>query len=103
MSELLLQLIIAGAGTVAFALLYSVPGRFLLPCGLAGGLGWLVYILLDETTWVRQNCRRVSCVFSGGVSLTRDVGAAEVPCYRVYYHRVFPWFPAWAFTGRLTT
>lgn len=59
MGELLLQLIIAGAGTVAFALLYSVPGRFLLPCGLVGGLGWLVHILLDETTW----CGKTAAVF----------------------------------------
>ena len=37
----------AAGGTVAFALLFGVPGRFYPCCGMIGGAGWLLYSLLD--------------------------------------------------------
>lgn len=35
-------------GTVAFALLFGVPKKYLPYCGLIGGAGWLAYELLVE-------------------------------------------------------
>ena len=37
----------AAGGTVAFALLFGVPGRFYPCCGMIGGAGWLLYSLLE--------------------------------------------------------
>lgn len=39
------QLIAAGIGTIAFCVLFSVPRKYYLPCGITGGVGWLVYLL----------------------------------------------------------
>ena len=41
-------LIVASAflGTIAFSILYSVPYKYLLSCGIIGAAGWIVYSLL---------------------------------------------------------
>lgn len=41
-----LQVLEAAVGTVAFSLLFGVPCRYYPYCGLIGGCGWLVYLLL---------------------------------------------------------
>ena len=50
-SGLLLPILVstsaAAAGTVAFALLFGVPGRFFPYCGFIGGAGWFLYSLLE--------------------------------------------------------
>lgn len=43
---MILQVIAAAVGTVAFSVLYSVPRRYYPYCGLIGGTGWLIYCLL---------------------------------------------------------
>ncbi|MGN0706519.1 MAG: threonine/serine exporter family protein [Faecalibacterium sp.] len=43
--QMLLQFLLAAAGTLFFAIRFAVPGRTLLHCGLVGGVGWLVYEL----------------------------------------------------------
>ena len=43
--RLLIEFIAAFAGTVAFALLFSVPKRYYGFCGLIGGSGWICYQL----------------------------------------------------------
>jgi len=43
---MMMELIGAGVGTVAFAVLYAVPRKHYLPCGLIGLVGWLVYRLV---------------------------------------------------------
>jgi len=40
------QLFAAFAGTTAFSVLFGVPRRFYVFCGIAGMLGWLLYLLL---------------------------------------------------------
>lgn len=35
----------AGIGTMAFALIFHVPRRYYLRCGITGAAGWLVYLL----------------------------------------------------------
>lgn len=45
-AELVLQVLAAAIGTVAFSLLFGVPMRYYPYCAGIGGLGWLVYLLL---------------------------------------------------------
>jgi len=45
---MILQLIAAFGGTVAFALLFSVPKKYYLTCGLTGLSGWAIYLLCTE-------------------------------------------------------
>ena len=42
---MIVELIAAAIGTVAFCLLYSVPLKHYVPCGLIGMASWLVYTL----------------------------------------------------------
>lgn len=48
MNELITQPLAAFAATLCFSVLFSVDKRQLIFCGLAGGIGWLVYILLNK-------------------------------------------------------
>ena len=41
--ELAQQLVVAFLGTVCFGLLFHVPPRHFVACGIAGATGWLVY------------------------------------------------------------
>lgn len=41
------EVLAAGIGTVAFALMFHVPQHYYLCGGLAGGAGWLVYRVLS--------------------------------------------------------
>ena len=43
------QLIAAVIGTVAFCVLFSVPRKYYLFCGITGGLGWLAYLLASRS------------------------------------------------------
>ncbi|MGN0334634.1 MAG: threonine/serine exporter family protein [Lachnospiraceae bacterium] len=40
------ELLAAAAGTVAFALLFGVPEKYYVYCGLIGASGWLLYEVL---------------------------------------------------------
>lgn len=40
------QVIAAGLGTVAFAVLFGVPRKYYVYCGLVGGAGWWLYSVL---------------------------------------------------------
>lgn len=44
MRESFFQLMAAFVGTVSFAVLFGTPGRYLMPCGAVGLLGWAVYL-----------------------------------------------------------
>ena len=43
LGRLALQFLLAGAGTLSFAILFACPRRTLPYCGPAGAAGWLVY------------------------------------------------------------
>ena len=45
---MILELISATVGTVAFSLLFGVPRKFYLYCGGIGAAGWLMYKLMLE-------------------------------------------------------
>ena len=50
MIHMALQVLAAFGGTVGFSLLFGVPVRYYPYCGLIGGIGWLVYLLLMPGT-----------------------------------------------------
>lgn len=43
---MIIELISAAIGTVAFSLLFGVPKAYYLPCGTIGAAGWLMYRLM---------------------------------------------------------
>lgn len=45
MMEYLVQFLLAMVATICFGLLFQVPRRHFLACGLTGAVGWLVYML----------------------------------------------------------
>ncbi|MDY3250246.1 MAG: threonine/serine exporter family protein [Candidatus Choladocola sp.] len=46
---MMIQILAAMAGTVAFSVLFGVPGKFYPYCGAIGGFGWAVYIWAEGT------------------------------------------------------
>lgn len=50
MDDLILQPLAAFIATLCFSVLFSVDKKQIIFCGLAGGFGWLVYIILKEYT-----------------------------------------------------
>lgn len=44
---MIIQLLAAMIGTVAFSALFGVPSRYYSYCGLIGGAGWGVYLAVD--------------------------------------------------------
>ncbi|MDO4293512.1 MAG: threonine/serine exporter family protein [Eubacteriales bacterium] len=46
MTTLLTQILAAGIGTVAFGAIFGVPTRYYPYCGVIGGAGWAVYVVL---------------------------------------------------------
>ena len=45
--ELMGQFLLAGTGTLSFAILFACPKRTLPYCGLVGAVGWLVYEIAE--------------------------------------------------------
>lgn len=43
---MMIELVSAALGTIAFALLFGVPKKYYLDCGLIGSAGWLMYRLM---------------------------------------------------------
>lgn len=41
------QTLAAMIGTLAFSVLFGVPGKYYISCGLIGGAGWLLYSVLS--------------------------------------------------------
>lgn len=44
--SIVMQVLAAVVGTISFSLLYGVPRKYYLYCGMIGGAGWLLYCLL---------------------------------------------------------
>lgn len=47
MISILVQVVGATIGTIAFSLLYGVPKQYYPCCGIVGGAGWLVYLIAE--------------------------------------------------------
>lgn len=52
---MILQTLAAVAGTVAFSVMFGVPGKFYPYCGMIGGMGWVVYSLLSGSGTVESS------------------------------------------------
>lgn len=50
--NLILEMIPAALGTVAFAILYTIPKKYYLYCAAIGAAGWLLYRMADSLTQV---------------------------------------------------
>ena len=48
--NLMLEVLIAAVGTIAFSILFQVNPRHHFFCGLVGGIGWLVYRLVTDAS-----------------------------------------------------
>lgn len=48
---MMMKIAAAVVGTVAFALLFRVPRKYYIHCGLIGGMGWAVYYALHTYTF----------------------------------------------------
>ena len=46
--RLLMETVAAFVGTIAFGVLFVVPAKQFLVCGLVGGIGWIVYAVTLE-------------------------------------------------------
>ncbi|MBQ7840086.1 MAG: threonine/serine exporter family protein [Lachnospiraceae bacterium] len=46
--NLLIKVIAAAVGTIAFGAIFGVPRQYYPYCGLIGGAGWAVYVILWE-------------------------------------------------------
>ena len=96
------ELIASGIGTVAFSLLFGVPKKYYLDCGLIGMAGWLIYrlslglgagntfavffaavviVLLSRFTAVRRMCPATVFMITGIFPL---VPGAQI-CWAAYY------------------
>lgn len=45
---MIIQVVAAIVGTMAFALLFGVPRKYYVTCGVIGGTGWFLYLLMTE-------------------------------------------------------
>lgn len=78
---MMMELVSAAIGTVAFALLYGVPKKHYLPCGLIGMAGWLMYklaLLANTGTTLAVFCAAVVTVFLSRLMAVRRQCPATV-------------------------
>ena len=89
--RLIAEFFAACVGTIAFALLFQVPRKYYLYCGLAGACGWICYkLILPYTTEPDLFCngacyhsvaqlRGIQALPGNGISYCRDfsVGAGR--------------------------
>ncbi|MDT3425718.1 uncharacterized membrane protein YjjB (DUF3815 family) [Paenibacillus forsythiae] len=64
---MILQLIASFIASAMFCILFNTPKRTLFQCGLAGMLGWMVYLLLDPQ-WKSVVATFFATVIVGAVS-----------------------------------
>ncbi len=44
--NMLFQVVAAAIGVISFAVLFRAPRKYYVDCGIAGGIGWLIYLLV---------------------------------------------------------
>ncbi|MNB80534.1 hypothetical protein D3C81_380370 [compost metagenome] len=64
---MIVQLLTSFIASATFCILFNTPRRMLLPCGLAGMLGWMVYLLLSPD-WKPVVATFFATVIVGAVS-----------------------------------
>nr|WP_235248201.1 threonine/serine exporter family protein [Faecalicatena contorta] len=48
MGEMLFQLLCSFFGTIAFSILYQVPRKYYISCGMTGTTGWMIYRVMVQ-------------------------------------------------------
>lgn len=48
MGEMLFQLLCSFFGTIAFSILYQVPRKYYISCGMTGATGWMIYRVMVQ-------------------------------------------------------
>ncbi|HEY8910274.1 MAG TPA: threonine/serine exporter family protein [Desulfosporosinus sp.] len=85
---MLMELVVAFIATLAFAVVFNVPVRYLLPGALAGTMGWLIFRLSGSTN---------TAIFlaSVGVGLLAEGGARmfRVPVLIIAVPGIIPLVP----------
>ena len=99
--EILVNGVCAFMGTVGFAMMFNVPKRYYLSCGMTGAVGWLVYkgvhvyassavasflaalmvVLISRMLTVRMKCPITIFLVSGIIPLVPGAGVY----YPAYY------------------
>lgn len=46
--NMLFQVVAAAIGVMAFAALFRAPRKYYLDCGITGGIGWLIYLVVMQ-------------------------------------------------------
>lgn len=50
MNEFVLPFIYATLGTIGFAMLFEIKPKNIIYCGICGGVGWVVYLIMKNTS-----------------------------------------------------
>lgn len=50
--EILSNLFCSFVGTIGFAIMYNVPKKYYIGCGVTGMAGWIVYLLVSSMNYV---------------------------------------------------
>ena len=102
---MIVRTVLAFVGTIAFALLFGVPRKYFVSCGIIGGAGWLLYealmayvgatateatffatvlvILLSRMRAVRERCPVTVFLISGIFPLVPGAGIYWTSYYLV--------------------
>lgn len=56
LTTFLIQVAAAFIGTVAFAVLFGIPKKYYLMCGIVAALGWILYLVLGLLSLTSTEC-----------------------------------------------
>lgn len=62
--SMILHFLFSGVATAGFAVFFNAPLYLLLPAGVTGGIGWIVYVYLFNFT--------TNAVFAGFIAAALD-------------------------------
>ncbi len=77
MNTVILHFVFGLLGTVAYCYLFHIPKRYYLSCGLIGGAGWLIYILIVRSGLGDTFAALISSVF---VALASRIVSLYMEC-----------------------
>ena len=91
------QVCAAMMGTIAFSLLFGVPRKYYIWCGLIGGAGWAVYVLASGyvSGAGASFAATVVVIFLSRAAAVETVVLSLFFSYQAY----FPWCLEQEFTG----
>lgn len=92
MNNVLLHFIFGLLGTVAYCYLFHIPKRYYLSCGLIGGVGWLIYVLILNCGLDDTFAGLISTVFVALASRITSV-YMECPSTVLLYPGILPIIP----------